>query len=153
MGWPVCGQAVGGMVEADSCWWPWVEDEASWPRLPCRACHRWPHTTQSLLHWGAFGRYLAASSDHSGRALSALSMAWIIPKLKSCWTARPGFESLGSFGGGAELVALERLSWQTSVDNIWVVATASDAADRVSANLLWRLPSAWVNQSGAVDEG
>ena len=51
-----------------------VDDEASWSRLPCRACHRWPHRKQSLLHWGASCRCLAASSDPTGRAFSAQSM-------------------------------------------------------------------------------
>ena len=149
MGWPVGGQAIGGWLKLPFAGGHGVEDKASWSRLPCQACHRWPHRKQSLLRWGASCRYLAASSDLSGRALSALSMACIIPAFNSSWTARPGFESLGSFGGGAELVALERLSWRMSVDNIRVVVMASDAADRVSANWLWRLPSAWVNHSRA----
>ena len=46
----------------------------------------------------------------------------------------------------------ERLSWRTSVDNISVAATASDAANRVSASWPWRLLSAWVNHSGAKAE-
>ena len=149
MGWPVGSQAVGGWLRLPLAGGHGVEDEASWSCLPCRACHRWQHRKQSLLRWGASCKYLAASSDPSGRPLSALSMARIIPALNSCWTARPGFESLGSFSGGAELVALERLSWRTSVDNIWVAATASDAADRVSANWLSRLMNAWVDYSGA----
>ena len=150
MGWPVGSQAVGnwGWLRLPLAGGHGVEDEASWSHLRCRACHRWPHRKQSLLRWGASCKYLAASSHLSGRALSVLSVAWIIPALNSCWTARPGFESLGSFGGGAELVALERLSWRTSINNIWVAATASDASDRISANWLWRLTSAWVNHSG-----
>ena len=64
-------------------------------------------------------------------------------------TRRVFHEGLGSFGGGAGLVALERLNWRRSADNISVAGTASDVADRVSANWLWRLLSAWVTHSGA----
>ena len=87
MGWPVGGQAVGGWLKLPLAGGHGVEDEASWSCLPCR------EDRADLPS----RRYLAASSDPSGRVLSALTMAWI---MNSCWTARPGFESLGSFGGG-----------------------------------------------------
>ena len=78
-----------------------------------------------------------------------LASTWLLPLILRESAQCVINEGLGSFGGGAELVTLERLSWRRSVDNISVAATASDAADRVSANWLWRLLSAWVNHSGA----
>ena len=63
MGWPVGGQAVGGWSKLPLAGGHGVEDEASWSRLPCRACHRWgharaqwprrPHRKHSLLRWEA----------------------------------------------------------------------------------------------------
>ena len=106
MGWPVGSQAVGGWLRLPLAGGHGVEDEASWSRLPCRACHRWPHRKQSLLRWGASCKYLAASSDPSERALSALSMAWIIPALNSCWTARPGVVRV--WGASAGVLSLSR---------------------------------------------
>ena len=78
-----------------------------------------------------------------------LASTWLLPLILPGECSARYEKGLGSFGGGAELVTLERLSWRTSVDNISVAATAFDAADRVSANWLWRLLSAWVNHSGA----
>ena len=63
MGWPAGGQAVGGWLKLPLDGGHGVEDEASWSRLPCRACHRWgharaqwprwPHRKHSLLRWEA----------------------------------------------------------------------------------------------------